>query len=135
MEIVKNLEYEIIGKMLIETMPELDYIRDSMARIVFLESNEQKKKDRRIIFADCSKVEAKYKWCCNYDFMITVYQPNVELYEFNAEQIEALIFHELLHVGIDNEGNEPSYYVAPHDIEEFYSVINRYGENWQRRTN
>lgn len=43
-----------------------------------------------------------------------------------------LILHELLHVGIDVDGNEESYRIIPHDIEDFRLVLERYGLDWNR---
>ena len=41
-----------------------------------------------------------------------------------------LIRHELHHVGIDFEGNENKYYIVPHDVEEFWEIINDNGLRW-----
>lgn len=59
----------------------------------------EKKKDRKTVFADCEKIQDKYKWAIPYDFAITVYYKNT--IGFSEKQMEILIFHELLHVGID----------------------------------
>ena len=49
---------------------------------------------------------------------------------FTDEQIRILIFHELLHVAITKDGNEESYSVNPHDIEDFNEIIDRFGLDW-----
>ena len=97
-------------------------------RIAYLSSDEEKKKNKRIIHAECTKVDEKYSWCCRYDFFITVYEPNIEY--FTDQQIDILMEHELRHVGIDYSGKEPKYYIVPHDIEEFWSIIDKYGLLW-----
>ena len=97
-------------------------------RIAYLSSDEEKKKNKRIIHAECTKVDDKYSWCCRYDFFITVYESNI--IDFTEEQIEILIEHELRHVGLDVSGKEPKYYIVPHDIEEFWDIINKYGLHW-----
>lgn len=109
-------------------MPALQYIKDSAVRIAYLSSDEEKKKNYKVILGDCRKVNAQYEWCCKYDFMITLYEPNIS--QLDDEQIEILLYHELQHVGIMNDGNEPKYYVVPHDIEEFWTIINTYGLTW-----
>ena len=109
-------------------MPELAYIRDSAVRIVFLTSELEKKKGSRLVFGQCEKVPEKYKWKIPYDFMITVFLPNVERWE--REKIRILLFHELLHVGIEEDGNEEKYSVREHDYEEFREIISRYGLDW-----
>lgn len=126
--ILQNKEYAKIGRKLIKS--EFPEIVDAGVRIAWLESDAEKKKATKTIFADCRTVNAQYEWCCPYDFMITVYGPNVA--GFTPEQIEILLRHELMHVGIKQEGNEPNYYVVPHDIEEFYSIIDRFGIDWQQ---
>lgn len=99
-------------------------------RIAWLESFEEKKKVNKIVFADCRLVNDQYSWCCPYDFMITVYGPNV--IDFTPEQIEILLRHELMHIGIKQDGNTPNFYIVPHDVEEFYSIIDRFGLDWQQ---
>ena len=116
------------GRKLINSMPELAYIRDSAVRIVFLTSELEKKKGSRLVFGQCEKVPEKYKWKIPYDFMITVFLPNVERWE--REKIRILLFHELLHVGIEEDGNEEKYSVREHDYEEFREIISRYGLDW-----
>jgi len=122
-------KYTEIAHRLIQTKPALQYIHDSAVSIVYLSSDEEKKKNRRAVLGDCTKVNPRYSWCCPFDFMITVYEPNCA--ELNEAQLEVLIYHELQHVGIDDaEGIEPTYYVAPHDIEEFWTIIDEYGLKW-----
>ena len=60
--------------------------------------------------------------------MIVIYEPNC--FDFTRKQIEILIEHELHHIGIDDDGNEPSFYNVPHDVEEFWDLIKKYGIDW-----
>ena len=48
------------------------------------------------------------------------------------EQMEILLYHELLHVGMDDTGEEVKYIVNPHDVEDFRAVIDRYGIDWAK---
>lgn len=116
------------ARKLIDTMPELAYIAQSQVRIVYLTSELEKKKGNRFVMGECEKVPEKYKWRIPYDFMITVFLPNVE--RLTREQMKILLFHELLHVGIEVDGNEEKYTVRDHDFEEFRAIINRYGLDW-----
>lgn len=109
-------------------MPELFFIRESQVRIVYLTSELEKKKGSKAVMGQCEKVPDKFKWKVPYDFMITVFKPNVE--RLNRKQMQALIFHELLHVGIDVDGNEEKYFIREHDYEEFAAIIRRYGLDW-----
>ena len=117
-----------IGRKLISTMPELAYIRGSNVRIVFLTSDLEKKKGSRLVHGQCEKVPEKFKWKVPYDFMITVFLPTVE--RLTRDQMRILLFHELLHVGIEVDGNEEKYTVREHDYEEFKEIISRYGLDW-----
>lgn len=126
--IERSPKYKRIGEKLVNTLPEFATIKEMGVRIAWLTSDEDKKKNHKIVCADCTKVNDRYEWCCKYDFMITVYEPNIEL--FSEDQIRILLEHEIRHIGIDNEGVEPVFYVAPHDIEEFWEIIDKYGLHW-----
>ena len=76
----------------------------------------------------CELVPARYKWSVPYDFTITIFLPNVE--RFSDKQMKVLMLHELLHVGIEIDGNEEKYKIRPHDYEEFAKIIAEYGLDW-----
>lgn len=117
-------KYAEIGAELIATEPRLFDVRNSDVRILFLSSELEKVQNTKVVFAQCEKVPEKYKWAVPADFCIVVFEPNVE--QFTDEQIRILLFHELLHVGIDGD----SYFIRPHDIEDFHTIIERFGMNW-----
>lgn len=127
--IEESKKYKRIGERLINKWTEFEHLKESGVRIAFLRSDKEKKANRKIIFADCAKVGKRYEWTCPYDFMITVYEPNCIALDRN--QMEMLIAHELMHVGINLEGIEPSYYLVPHDVEEFDRMIERFGLHWE----
>ena len=121
-------EYRQIGEDLIVTAPELDVLRDSAVNIVFLGSDFEKKSQGRTVFGECEKIPGKYRWAIDYDMAIIVYEPNVE--RFSPEQLRILLLHELMHVGVKEDGNEETYYVVPHDVEDFRAIIDKYGMDW-----
>lgn len=123
-----NERYTEIAEDLIQSDPLLEYIQDSGVTILYLSSDREKKSKGRLIFGECEKVPDKWKWSVPCDFTITVFEPNVE--KFNEEQIRILLLHELMHVGIAMDGNEETYYVRPHDVEDFYKILERYGIGW-----
>lgn len=124
-----NREYMNIARRLIRSLPEFEAIADSDVRIAYLSCDKKKTAGRKAVFAECCRVEEKYSWCCHYDFFIVVYEPNIE--HFTERQVEILIQHELHHVGIDyDEEGEPMYYIVPHDVEEFWDIINSHGLAW-----
>ena len=122
-------EYSKIAAELIKKEDLLSDIRQSEATIIYLSSDKEKKSKGKTVFGECEKIPDKYKWAIPCDFTITIYEPNVM--GFSKEQMEILIFHELLHVGIDykNDGTE-AYSIKPHDIEDFRTIIDRYGLDW-----
>lgn len=124
-----NEEYAEIGHELIENEEALIDILNSQVTIAYLVSEHKKRTADKLIYAQCEKVADKYKWGIPCDFTITVFEPNVET--FTPEQIRILIFHELLHVGIEfnNDGTE-SYSIKPHDLEDFKLIIDRFGTDW-----
>lgn len=123
-----NEEYAEIGNKLIQEEPALQYIRDSKASIIYLSSEAERKNKGKIVQGECEKVPNKFKWSVPADFTITVFEPNVD--DFTEEQIRILIFHELLHVGIEFDGDEEKYFIKPHDLEDFKLIIDRFGTEW-----
>lgn len=124
-----NKRYEEIAEKLVNTEDIFKYIKNSNVSICFLSSEHQKTNKGKLVLGQCEKVQDKYKWAIPYDFTITLFEPNIE--DLTEEQVEAVIFHELLHVGIDkHESGEEIYYIVPHDLEDFKAVIERFGTNW-----
>ncbi|MBQ9022228.1 MAG: hypothetical protein IJ113_09530 [Eggerthellaceae bacterium] len=123
-----NKRFESIAKGLIKKEKHLAYIKNSRVRIAYLESDSEKKSKGRLVFGECEKIPDKYKWSIPYDFTITVYTLNIE--HFNDEQLKILLLHELMHIGIEVDGNEESYHVIPHDIEDFKAILDRFGMDW-----
>lgn len=121
-------ECTILGQELIDEESELEELRESGVQIAFLRSDLEKKTKTKVVYGKCEKVPDKYKWAVPFDFMITVFSPNIE--KFSEKQLRILLFHELLHVGAEKDGNAWNYFVKPHDIEEFETIIDRYGMRW-----
>ena len=126
-----NKEYAEIGADLIKKEPSLRDVRDSEVTIIYLSSEHEKKENGKVVGAQCEKIPQKYKWAIPCDFTITVFEPNVE--RFTEEQMRILIFHELLHVGIERDGNEETYRIIPHDVEDFKEILDRYGIGWSEQ--
>lgn len=121
-------EYAQIANDLIQTEECLAHIRDSAVTIIYLSSEHEKKGHGKIVGGQCEKVQEKYKWAIPCDFTITIFEPNVE--RFTEDQIRILLLHELLHIGIDKDGNEERYYIVPHDVEDFREILERFGVGW-----
>ena len=123
-------EYAEIGYKLIRERDEFEELRDAEISLAFLADDRPKTVGGKIIFGECEKVQDKYSWCCPYDMAIIVYDRNVSEYNFDAHQLETLIRHELMHVGIRYGKKGISYYIIPHDIEDFKAIIKDEGTDW-----
>lgn len=125
----KSALFEEMAQELINTVPELAYIKNSQVRIVYLVSNQAKKAGPKVVHGECEKIPAKYRWAIPADFSITLFAPNNE--HMSDQQLEILLFHELLHIGIEpaDDGGE-SYNIVPHDLEDFKVVIDKFGTDW-----
>lgn len=91
-------KYRLMANKLIRTLPEFADIKAAKVKIAYLSSLEEKKRNKRTIFADCNLVSDRYSWCCPYDFFIVVYEPNVV--GFSEKQLETLLRHERIMWGL-----------------------------------
>ena len=120
-------EYTKIASNLLK-LPEFEEVKP-FASFAMLASDQEKKQNKRTIFGQCILVADNYKWCCPYDFMIIINDPNIE--GFSQKQLVTLIRHELHHMGYDATGNEPKPYIVPHDVEDFDIIIKECGLHWE----
>lgn len=129
-----NPNYSAIAEELISTEPELAYIKNSQVRIAYLESDSCKKADKeKLVLGECEKVAPKNMWAIAYDFTITLYRNN--LVGMSEKQIRIVMFHELLHVCIEPDGDGGELYsVRKHDLEDFKVIIDRFGTEWQKHS-
>lgn len=124
-----NEEYAKIGAELIECADALIDIRNSQATIIYLESDYAKTDKGKAVLGQCERIQDKYKWGIPADFTITLFKPNIE--DKSPEAIRRIIFHELLHVGIEfKDDSTESYSIRPHDIEDFKLLIDMWGTDW-----
>jgi hypothetical protein len=125
-------KYQEIVLDIIEKHPLLDnlkgFLNAGTIKLIFLESTKQKKSAASIVHADCEKIADSKRWAIDADFVITVYAPNVEA--MNDEQLKILMLHELMHIGVKEDGNEETYYIVPHDVEDFRAIIDKFGMDW-----
>lgn len=121
-----NEKYQEIAQELIENRPELEAVKMSDITIICLDSDCAKKNGKKLVFGQCEKIAEKYKWGIPCDFTITLFKPNIV--GFSEEQIKTLIFHELLHVGVDGD----RMFIVPHDLEDFKVIISEFGVDWNK---
>lgn len=119
-----NDRYTEIAYDLINEKDELINLRGADITILCLSSDCEKKSGGKVIFGQCEKIADKYKWGIPCDFTITIFEPNI--IGFTDEQLRILIYHELLHVGVDGD----RLFINKHDIEDFRAIIKEYGVDW-----
>lgn len=124
-----NDHYAELGKKLIDSEPTLAHLRGCEAAICYLGSDYPKRSNGRTVFGECERVADKNKWAIPADFLVIVYEPNC--LGMDDEHLSRLLFHELLHVGIehDKDGNE-KHAIRPHDLEDFRECVDRWGVDW-----
>ena len=122
-------EYAEIAAKIIEEEESLTDVANCHATIIYLGSDNEKKSKGNAVFGECEKISDKYKWGIPADFTITVFEKNIA--GFTDDQLRILLFHELLHVGIEfcEDGTE-KYFVKPHDYEDFKIITDKYGTDW-----
>lgn len=123
---IKAPELRALANKVIKQHKELfSWIREQRVSIGFCYSDQEKMKGGRLTYAECVKVPALYKTWLRYDFIIVFYEPNTMMMDEN--QLEILMQHELMHIGINGDGK---LMIMPHDIEDFRLIIDDYGLDW-----
>ncbi len=129
------IDYEVsdelrqLGEKVIAGMSELYYITEFEIKVGYVLSYEAKKKDGKSIAADCRKVTGPYQAYLPFDFVVTFYHPNMSYMTENQQKV--LMLHELKHIGVGERGLK----IEPHNIEDFESILSRYGLNWNAFNN
>ena len=125
----ESMTMKALADEVISAFPEFSFIRDEGIRIVFLESDKEKKSKGRTVYGECEKVPDKYQWAIPADFTVTFYAENVS--GFSEKQKRILMEHELRHVG-EKDGR---FFVNPHDIEDFEVILKNHGLDWSTPEN
>lgn len=121
-------ELAVLGKSVIKAIEELRFIDDYEIKIGYVLCYEEKIKNGKIIMADCRKVTNVYSAYIPFDFIITFYEPNICHLSENHKKV--LMWHELKHIGINDKTLKTEYKIIPHDIEDFYSITDKFGTRW-----
>jgi len=96
--------------------------------VIFLWKREGGAEHDRARLGQCQKAGGLLKYFALVPWVIWVAADHCETHQLTRHQIEALVFHELLHAGEaeDKEGNKKAKVIG-HDAEMFASEITRYG--------
>lgn len=117
-------ELKELGEKVISKRPELHFINEYDIKVGYVISYEAKRDKGRSVNADCRKVNGPYQAYLPFDFVIAFYEPNV--YHMTDNQKKILMLHELRHIGIGPRGLR----IENHDIEDFYSLLQEFGMQW-----
>lgn len=120
--IEQSTEWATVANRVIDDHPELHWLKE--IPIGYVVSDKAKKSKTKVTFADCNKVTDLYKFCCPYEFIIRIYEPNC--CTMTEKQRYILMHHELLHIGTVNG----KLTTVLHDAEEFRAIIREYGLDW-----
>ena len=131
-EIVRESESitKHIGDVIKQHM-DLQWILKTDIAICALVSDREKKSNGKFVLGECVRVKDLYKPFCPFDFLIVIYEKNCV--GLDERQFDILLYHELLHIGMNEKKEETVYVINPHDVEEFRTIIDKYGIDWQGR--
>ena len=118
---IKNFAYKTLAWKLREKFDELKYINPN--RILFIEDMEWKKpdNDKPQWIARISLANKQFAYMTNYDYILETRNYFIE--RMSREQIIALIYHELRHIGPDGD-------IIKHDVEDWNNMIATLGTDW-----
>ena len=121
-----NESYRPIAVALIKKYPELKHI--SANSILFVEDTESFKKAKgQTVFAQIGTIPDKWSDIVYqisdlpFDYLMEIYKLNTM--QMSQEQIVALIYHELRHIGPDGK-------IIDHEINDWVNMIEKLGVNW-----
>lgn len=120
-EVSRSLK--MLADKIIKKYSEFSFIKEWNVKIGYVISHE-KKNGEKITYADCRKVPVVYKAYLPFDFIITFYEYNTDA--LNENQLKVLMYHELKHITMGERGLK----LRPHDIEDFNSILDTYGLDW-----
>lgn len=117
-------ELEILAADLISRHPEhIGHL--AAVEIAFLWRAEGGKTAGKLTLGKCTKSSGLVKHFTDTAFVIWLAADHVRALLLGDTQIDALLFHELLHAGYDAEADKPA--VIPHDLEAFTAEVEAYG--------
>lgn len=113
-----------LGRKIISRVESLRFIAEYGIRIGYVQSWETKTKNGREVYGDCRKINPVYGAYLPFDFIITFYAANIG--HLSDNQLKILMWHELKHIGVGPRGLT----LEPHDIEDFFEIIDTHGTRW-----
>ena len=111
---------------LTERHEELNFIRDHDLQVLWKRSGGSK--GGRGVLGKCSAPSGLIRFYSLKDWVIWLAADHVRAHAFNAQQTEALLYHEMLHCAVEEQPDRPAKITTvSHDVEAFNKEIERYG--------
>lgn len=119
-------ELQEIGEALIRARPELHDV--AHASIRYMWRRKHGTSSGKTVLGKCQKMSGVNKAAASADYVVFVAADVVREQQMTHWQLEALIYHELNHVGVDfDDEGEPTFKVRGHDVEMFRCEVEEYG--------
>jgi len=119
-------ELDEIGMKLIERYPELEHLTG--VRIGYCWKKSGGETNGKATLGKCTKPSGLLLFYAHLDFVIWCAADHCAEWSFTNRQLEALLYHELSHAGIEvDKQGMLKYVVRPHDVEAFTGEVDRYG--------
>lgn len=112
-----------LGRRLIESCEELAHLGRTPINYVW--RKEGGETAGKAVLGKCTKLSGYARYLSEADFLIALSADHCRTFGLTTRQIEALMFHELLHATHDVKTGKPK--IRPHDVEAFLPEIARYG--------
>jgi hypothetical protein len=128
-DFIADSKLEEWAKAIIVKYPEFSHLY--AANILILWKKKGATSHDRLTFGTCQKPSSMLRHFAQCDFIITLSANHCRSRQFTYYQIEALIYHELSHIGydIDDDGKH-KLFLQGHEFEGFPGEIQHYG-SWR----
>jgi hypothetical protein len=125
-EFLEDENLESLLEALIVHYPEFAPFGDLTIRVLW--QKDAGKEDGRLKLGSLSKQSNMTRYLANVDYVVVVNYKAAAVYELNNWQMEALLFHQLEHIEIDEDDDgEVKLKTRPHDMALFYAEVLNYG--------
>lgn len=112
-----------LGEHLIGTYPELAHLRETTINYTW--RKEGGKRGGKAVLGTCTVLSGYARFLSEADFLIALSAAAAREFGLTTRQVEALLFHELLHATFDEKSDKPK--IKPHDVEMHLTEVNHYG--------
>lgn len=127
----RSPEWEKMAAELIESNELLVIQKAMLVKVVCVLSETMKRDAHKLpIYVEAEKIPPKYKWATDADAMITIYENNMTT--FNEKKRKIALLRELLKITVDEDTGDRKVIIGDYDLQDFRSVVKRYGTDWDK---